>query len=618
MKSTSLIGYIQGKILLALSVALLNIPISPANAETSKVSVPLEQNLQRLELLVYQSIDQAAALFETLVPAKKTKIQQERFLIVGVKILAYQGKFELAQERISYLLKHGPSNNSKSIAYYLKARIYQSQQRYDMAFKYVNIAVQIPQNLVSVANRTQVLLLAAELKVEELDFPQALFFAKKAAKIANTLGNNMQKCTAFESMAFIYARMEHDEAATATAADISDSAIEFCEVVNSEVLLVDLYAARAVVYQKQQDYQRQLLFAQKSINLQNKTNNIVNKLQVEIILLDAYVGLNQWQKADQLLQNIWLDESTIKREGDYSELARLASVIAVAQEDISKGLLEYKKYVLWEKKVVAHVNSDKYKYFSSEFNSEISRNSDKLKRLILDNRSLTIENDELSFVSLLLLSATVIISISVAAYAYRNNNKVTTIFDVKVDSLTNLYLYRECFEYAMSQKRLVYNPKHQYAALIVDIDNFNGFVENYGYDQSDLLLQYLATRLKQSFQEYGIVLRQRDGRFIVLLASRNHEQVNRIAHESLNLLLGYTCSKQVIDFRLNIGWYYSEKLDVSKPSELDFGLACANQALEQIINLARGGAMEYRPPHIDSIGNQQPLVDDHTLQISST
>ncbi len=614
MRVVGLIDSRSNKICLFLLVLVLNLFVFFASAQSPDEPKSFEQALLRAESLLYENIDHASVLFDALATAHKSPVQQERYLILEIKILAYQGKLELAQQKLFYLLENEISNDSRSVAYYLQARLYQSQQRYDKAFKYINLAVQIPQKFVSASSKIQVLLLAAELKVEELEFEQALSFTRQAVKLASLLGDNGKKCTIFESMTYIYARMEPNK----EAATIGDNAIEFCEAINSEVLLVDLYAARAVIYQKNHNYQQQLLLAQKSLGLQRKTSNVINKLQVELILLDAFVGLKEWHKGSKLIQQIHLSELPINGIADQAELARLSSAILIGQGRTGAGFLEYKKYVMLETQFSAHIHSDNFNYFSRAFDNEIAKNSDKLKQLLHDKQEIVRVNDELAFLCLVLLALFLVFLAIIATLAYRSNHKVITVFDQKIDSLTNLYLYHQSFEYVMSQKRLVYNPKQRYAVLLIDINKFSVFVENFGHDEGDKLLQYLASKLKALLQEYGIILRQRDDRFVALLANCSHQRVKQLAKDSLQLLENYNLNKRHLSIGLNIGWYYSAELDVANSSELDFGLACANQALQQVISCASGIALEYKLADGAPSSKLLHYPDDHTLQIEAS
>jgi len=49
----------------------------------------------------------------------------------------------------------------------------------------------------------------------------------------------------------------------------------------------------------------------------------VNKLEAQLLLLDAYIGLEQWQKAKGLLHNIWQDKVITKCKSELAELSRL-------------------------------------------------------------------------------------------------------------------------------------------------------------------------------------------------------------------------------------------------------------------------------------------------------
>jgi len=70
------------------------------------------------------------------------------------------------------------------------------------------MVVQIPQSQVPIGNQIQILSLAAELKLEEHNLAEALYFAQRSAKIVDSKGSTLQQCMAHESIAYIYARMQ--------------------------------------------------------------------------------------------------------------------------------------------------------------------------------------------------------------------------------------------------------------------------------------------------------------------------------------------------------------------------------------------------------------------------
>jgi len=99
--------------------------------------------------------------------------------------------------------------------------------------------------------------------------------------------------------------------------------------------------------------------------------------------------------------------------------------------------------------------------------------------------------------------------------------------------------------------------------------------------------------MKSRLKDIGVVVRQRDDRFIIFLANCDHQYVTSISNETLMLLNDYGDGSMDCNLKVNIGWYYSEGSDVTSANELNYGVACANKALLQGKEIMRGSAIEY-------------------------
>jgi len=170
----------------------------------------------------------------------------------------------------------------------------------------------------------------------------------------------------------------------------------------------------------------------------------------------------------------------------------------------------------------------------------------------------------------------------------------------------------------MSQKSLVYNPKQQFAALSIDIDAFDTFNNSFGHHQGDVLLAKFANLMKSRLKDIGVVVRQRDDRFIIFLANCDHQYVTNISDETLVLLNDYGDESMDCNLQVNIGWYYSAGTDITSANELNYGVACANKALLQGKEIMRGSAVEFMPSNNElTLSQRNEQQADGSLIISS-
>jgi len=559
----------------------------PSNVNSSE---SILSDLARVEALTYVDIDKASHLIEQLQEPQNSSEAIEHYLLLSARILANQGEIKQARQRLVRLLRRSISKNSQVEAYYLHARMFQLEHKFDKAFEYLNYFIKVGPEDVSVFNQVRMLSIAAELKVEALDFVGAENYLSQAIDIADQFGSTLERCYAYGTMAYAYVAISPNEAFE----KVSDQAIALCQLANARVLLISLYGDQAAYFQHNSNFQRQRELAEKSLALQlGKSVSVVNRLQTKLLLLDAHVNLKQWHIAKELLNNALVDIAIDPPRADLGELARLDSIISIGLGDLERGIAQYKRYLSFVVKSDITIRDESYQYHHETSNHVEEVRSNQLTSLRAKISELQKHNDEMLFKRLMLLAALVVFIIFIGILTFRSSQKITTISDQKTDALTGLYFYRDCFSYLMSQKSLVYNPKQQFAALSIDIDAFGTFNNSFGHHQGDLLLAKFANLMKSRLKDIGVVVRQRDDRFIIFLANCDHQYVTSISNETLMLLNDYGDGSMDCNLKVNIGWYYSEGSDVTSANELNYGVACANKALLQGKEIMRGSAIEY-------------------------
>jgi len=571
--------------------------------------------LASVEALTYVDVDKASRLLGRLQEPKNNPEATEHYLLLSARILANQGEIERARQRLVHLLSRSISKNSQVEAYYLHARMFQLEHKFDKAFEYLNYFIKVGPEGVSVFNQVRMLSIAAELKVEALDFVGAENYLSQAIDIADRLGNTLERCYAYGTMAYAYVAISPNEAFEKA----SDHAIELCQRANARVLLISLYGDQAAYFQHNNNYQRHRELAEKSLALQlGESVSVVNRLQTKLLLLDAHVNLKQWDIAKELLNNALADIAIEPPRADLGELARLDSLISIGLGELDRGVAQYKRYLSFVVKSDIAIRNESYQYHHEASNYVEEAQSNQLTSLRAKISELQKHNDEMLFERLMLVAALVVFIIFIGILTFRSSQKITTTSDQKTDSLTGLYFYRDCFSYLMSQKSLVFNPKQQFAALSVDIYAFDTFNNSFGHDQGDLLLAKFASLMKARLKDIGVVVRQRDDRFIIFLANCDHQYVTNISDETLMLLNDYGDDSMDCNLQVNIGWYYSEGSDVTSAHELNYGVACANQALLQGKEIMRGSAIEYlRGNNELTLSQRNDQQADGSLIISS-
>jgi len=581
--------------------------ISYANGQGSVDSGNLIETVEGLlstaEHSVYQDVLQARKRYNNLQPQGFNRDQVERYHLLEVRILAYENKIEQAAQHVDDLINQSLSANNKASAYYLRARLYQVDQNYGQAFFYVNLAAQVPAGKVDVSNKMLILALAAELKMEQESYDEALEFASMALNIANTQGTLEQQCLAHDSMVYIHIHMQR----VSVLEQLASSAIDICLQSKSYVMVVNLYSGMASVHKSQKNYVQLRQTIEKSIALQLKIGSIANLYRTRLSLVDVLIELNQLTMASSLLQALSLDEDITDRIADRRSYAKTASVLAEKQGNQREAIDQIKRYMKWQQRLHDEQNSSEFSYRSAQFSALLKQELSAFDLLTNEKERLYNKINSLGYQRLFLLTAIVLVLLSYATYTYRSNYKLFTVFDSQVDTLTNLYMYDDSTSYALAQKRLVYNPRQEYVAMVIDIDGFSAFNDNFGHAQGDRLLAVLAVALRHQYQLGGVILRKKDDVFVVLLANCSREKVAVMADQTLFCLHNFQVKNHTIDIRVNIGWYYHCDRDVSGAQEIDFGVNCAILALNHVKRALRGAAFEYNHDIINAaVTNNDP------------
>ncbi|MFC1708696.1 GGDEF domain-containing protein [Candidatus Omnitrophota bacterium] len=98
------------------------------------------------------------------------------------------------------------------------------------------------------------------------------------------------------------------------------------------------------------------------------------------------------------------------------------------------------------------------------------------------------------------------------------------------DGLTGLYLRRFLDERGKEEIRYSLKRKYQLSALMIDIDNFKSYNDNFGHRSGDIVLTHLADLLKGVFSApHHLVARFGGEEFSVLLPMTNKKQATVLA-----------------------------------------------------------------------------------------
>lgn len=162
-----------------------------------------------------------------------------------------------------------------------------------------------------------------------------------------------------------------------------------------------------------------------------------------------------------------------------------------------------------------------------------------------------------------------------------------------VDELTGLFNRRGLYDLGQREVERAQRFKRSLAALLIDVDNFKSFNDEYSYAVGDEVLSTLAQRLKENVRRVDIVCRYGGDEFVILLAENNLETA-RIAAEHVHAAVNaspFQTSRGPLRVTISIGIATLKREDWDLPQLVE----AAGQALHQAKLAGRDTIYEAQP-----------------------
>ena len=104
------------------------------------------------------------------------------------------------------------------------------------------------------------------------------------------------------------------------------------------------------------------------------------------------------------------------------------------------------------------------------------------------------------------------------------------------DGLTELYNHRFFQEQIRKQIKIAEKTKSNFSLILIDIDFFKKFNDNYGHQAGDAVLKHVAKTLKSCVRSQDFVCRYGGEEMTILLINTNHENGVKIAQNICNTI----------------------------------------------------------------------------------
>lgn len=363
------------------------------------------------------------------------------------------------------------------------------------------------------------------------------------------------KSYAFLNLTECYVRLEKYDDAEESIKSLDENIKKIKNVKEKEDLMIMSYINKADLQTEKENPLEAIKLLniardrqQKSVNF--KYNNFDIKLFEEYG--DAYYKLNDFKKA-------------LKYHKESEKLALNRDLVYLQEIYNEKIYLDYKSmgddentilYLEKNMELKTKLSQDKNKQYSQYLIKEFE-NEENLEKISLLEKS----KDKMSFIFLVLFIAIIVISIFLY-FIYKKNKEINRLNKLfknlsEIDALTNVYNRRALGEFLADNWDLYKETKMPISFMMIDLDYFKLYNDNYGHLKGDEVLEKVALEIKKSCRDTDFVARYGGEEFIVIMLNTDKDYAINLAQNIrqniYNININHKYSKVSDRITLSIG-----------------------------------------------------------------
>ena len=328
----------------------------------------------------------------------------------------------------------------------------------------------------------------------------------------------------------------------------------------SPLKLAQSHHSMGKVTLKQGDYRTAIDHFTQSKQIVEQYNHLIGLTFAQLGLGQSYIGLGQFEQGTRYLLSA-LDSATKQDNPQIRGDIYLTLALAHKQQD---KLLAAREFALQALDLAESVSSERLNtkslkllaelselqgnfslalsYYRSYARSELSKrdkehrsafialdtarrnfdNESRVSELTIDNAALRAQLSSLEEKNHLALFGIVLLALSFIGYIYYRRNETARC---EKDNLTEA-LTRSAAIRQIKQQKVASNSTLKHVLVIIDLNDFKSFNDQYGYSCGDRALQHVSTKIKSQLQNSDIVGRLGGEEFIVLLTEVDELDVN--------------------------------------------------------------------------------------------
>ena len=261
-------------------------------------------------------------------------------------------------------------------------------------------------------------------------------------------------------------------------------------------------------------YQNNLEKAKEYLNLcdellnQNRNKGILNNdVFVELSYCELYIEEKNYPLVEKLLEEISIKNS-INQLGFESEIYSLQMELYEKTKEFDKYSIAHEKLIHVNREFDSQVKKDYLKFIEKSFIADQLKEQEKISNLKI----------RLLIYSILIITAFIFFQITRISRLKKNNF---------IDQLTNVY-NRKYLNKILENLDKKNSKPIEIGVLMLDIDYFKKYNDNYGHIQGDYVIKSVAEILNSSIERGDCVIRYGGEEFLIILKNRNSLDLENI------------------------------------------------------------------------------------------
>ena len=393
---------------------------------------------------------------------------------------------------------------------------------YEQALAYFSEGLVIARDIGDKVIEASILNNIGEIHRQLEQYREALVYYEEALAMSESLHNLNNIAGILLNMGHIYLRLNEGERALTNYRESLKYSNELCDKIKLGEALNNI----GQVYRSLQEDQLALQHYLDSLSLLEECGNKFYRINVLVNIGKLFIDLNQDKGLAYLCQALSLAEE-ISAENECAKIHLSLSAYYEAKQDLAKALNHYKRSCAIEKKVRHEKLEEKLKLLATEFSVDKMRKETdivRLKNIELNKKNEEIENNA----QLIAIANQELTKLHKQLKKANQRLKLISIID-QITRIPN----RRCFDNTLNREwnRCLREGK-PLSLILVDIDNFKLYNDNYGHLQGDKCLRKVAKALTSSLNRSSNFVGRFGGEeFAVILANVDCDNAMKVAEQ---------------------------------------------------------------------------------------